>query len=115
MTPREVLLAAARRIEEKGLFRGHYNGNVDFKHLRSKSEAESTGACDATMSLRAVGVGHDRAVEQAKELLRAEIGGGSISEWSDEHTAEEVAGVMRKVAATVVKSSDPPDLSEVAF
>lgn len=115
MTAREILLAAARRIDEKGLYRCHYNGNQDFKHLRTKSEAESTGPCDATMSLRAVGLDHPQAVDQAKELLRAEIGGGSISWWSDEHTAEEVAGTMRKVAKKAARPDDPPSLDEVAF
>lgn len=111
MTAAEILEAAAKRLETVGWLQGSYCP-LD-QSLRDKPE--NIKATDVTGALRLAGGGHwvgenDDAIAEAKEALRAQIGGGSLADWNDDkkRTKEQVIAKLMATAKICKKERFKP-------
>lgn len=103
MTAQRVLRAAAFRLEIRGWMQGGYCSIKESQvHTRP---SRTIGATDLTGAIRAVCGGHwngesDDAKAEAKEAVRAVVGGGSLADWNDEpgRTISDVTAVLRAAA-----------------
>ena len=86
MTTREVLLAAAREIEE----RGWWDGTDDFP--------EPGGPCCFVMSIMATRASNDEQSE-AENALRRYLGCEYLVDWPHNRTQAEAIAALREAAA----------------
>lgn len=110
MTPSEILMAAAQRIEEKGWNQGGYcpvDQSMVHTNVADIRETDAVGA------IRCAVGGHfnhanDEAAAIAKEALRVVIGGGSIGAWNDDESRTKESVIAALHEAAKLCETDPP-------
>lgn len=116
MNAKQVLAAAAKRLETKGWIQGNYalmaeavEATADGKRRVPAGSAcgaggnlvgTPVGETDVIGALRQCGLRYPDVVDEAKEILRRSLGVDNLADWNDEdgRTKEQVIAALQKAA-----------------